>query len=578
MWWSIPTKSGGIKPFKFTRAQRIINDNAESQMDRRGFIRQNVLKCRQVGGTTFWTRKALHTVITRPSITALTIAHEQQMPEQWLMKCRAHVEVDPEGKALQTPHELMPSLHGQRGNQILFRNHSRYYIGSVGGTFPAMGDTIQFLHLSEVGAWDKPPLSKDVNEILARMMPAVPGGDDIKGTCVVFESTGVMEQDFWHKKWLRGKGDDEYENVFLPWYLVGTYRRGDKAKDIINYSEHEKTMKTVALSAHNMAMSDAQIAWYRNELQKEPYFGNHARFAAEYPTTEDEAFQSPGMKVYDSHHVEIARQTVREPIYKMHLLGDGSPEQAQHDRAEAGEVFVWEEPDRNYHYVLGADCMWGNSTTADNDFAVGYIECLETGKLCAKYKGQWSMVKQAWYMAALGHWYNTCPVAPEVNAKAGNDGQGVLNTLLGNVSTWHYPNIWIRNDTTKFKRYGPKDWGWWTDRNSKTDLISNSLGMTLERKFDWCDYEAVDQMNIIIRDQQGRCEAPAGTHDDCWMARMITAEVARRERLHTQLYVKPDVIRYKPETPSERLTRIINDDEARIDAEEDDALELSMWD
>lgn len=556
--WTIKTKSKGFQPFKLLPAQLIMDIEYEKQMESRGFVRLNILKCRQVACTSFVTRKALKFCMHNEAVTALTIAHETGLPGQWLRECRRNFD--------ETPDIFKPGIESGQHGRLSFDNGSSYYIGSAQGGFPGMGDTVHFRHHSEMGRWDKPPISKDPDEVLIPLDPATPKGSDRFGTVQIYESTGVMKGDWWSRKWESGKDkQDEYANIMLPWFMVDTYRRDDLTKDILEYSTYEQWTIKEAFK-YGIDLTRAQIAWYRNMLRQKPWSGNEPQFKAEYPADENEAFMSPGETVYSPEQVTNARDTEREPIWRGNLLGTSVPEKSNfRDNGESGDTWIWEWPDKNYHYVLGADCMWGKSNEADWD--VLYVECLETGRLVAKMRDRYQMPEWGWKIAAMGHKYNICPVAPERNKNAGADADGVMATLRGAVSNWAYPNIWIDSDEVKFRGYRPEGYGWNTTGPSKQKLISFSQEQTLQKEFDWCDSQVVDEMaTIITRDDHSR-GAPKGSKDDCWMARLITAMVAHRVRGYTTLYEKPTEKRMELNSLEYRLELQLKEEDIDGDGE-----------
>lgn len=533
--WTVRSKSRGRVPMTLTRAQELVEADYLCQMEDRGYVRQNILKCRQVGMSTYWTRKALLFAMHNEATTAFSIAHLLDLPIQWLSACRWNY--------AETPRALRPEQTATQGLRLAFANDSRYYIGSAQGSFPGMGDTIQFSHKSEAGRWDKPPISKDPDEVLIPLAPTMPTGDDIYGSVDVYESTGVMVGDWWWRKWMSGKDDeDEYHNLFLPWFLVETYRRDDLVDDVLARSADEQVMAREA-ERYGITLTDSQLAWYRHELRQPPYNGNESEFRAEYPATETEAFMSPGSSIYTPEAVKLARATCgREVVWKGNLHGtDKAPSQAQRVKNPYGECTVLEYPDPRLHYVIGADCMWGRRK--ENDWDYLHVECLETGKVAAWLKGQFLMSEWAWKIAAMGFWYNTCTVAPERNAQAGSASDGVIATLLGTVVNWRYPNLWVRSPDMRLRGFRPQDYGWLTDHATKGQLIAFSERETMNGGFDWADSEAVDQMATIIRHADNSIGAPEGMHDDAWMSRLITAMVAHRVRPNTNLHIeaKPQV-------------------------------------
>ena len=548
-WWSVPTKSGGRTAFVLNRPQRLVDGVAQCQWDECGYLRMNVLKCRQMGDTTYWSHDLLRRCMFRDATTGLILADKRETPAVWLARCAYNAERTPLSPGVDT---------SQVGHQIGLKNGSRLYIGSAQGGFPGVGDTVHYLLLSELCWWDKPPISKNPDEVLHPLEPAVPSGADMPGSVVVRDSTGVMRGDWWSLRWEEGKAKgSEYRNVFVPWFLMETYRRDDLASDVLSLSEYEQSLVRAA-AAYDVSLDHAQIAWRRGVLRT-VFHGDDDECAAAYPATEDEAFMSPGLPVYKPHHVRAARETVREPVWCGNILGDGAPSLASFDPSDAGELWVWEWPDERYHYALGADCQWGKHRDADWD--VLHVECLETGRLCAKVRGHYPLNLWGWKIAATGHKYNTCPVAPEVSGQEAGSAGGVMGVLLGNVGAWRYPRIYVRTDDQSLKGHRPQDYGWDTNHWTKGQLIADSQQRTLEGCYDWCDGGAVDQMATVIKPEDGNPRSPEGMHDDDWMSRMITAYVSKRERGRTELWREPEPVVYHFTDMSERVKAMAAADE-----------------
>ena len=414
-----------------------------------------------------------------------------------------------------------------------------------------MGHTISFLHVSEIGRWDKSPIRVDPQQVLLPLDPAIPTGEDRYGTVQIYESTGVMVGDHWNRRWVAAKEDDaEFVNIFLPWFLVNEYRREDLAAGVLSLTPYERDVRQRA-KAYDIDLSHAQVAWRRDRLRQPPYNGHEDEFKAEYPGSEDEAFMAPGTAIYTAEEVEIARGTVRDPIWKGNITRLGAPSVWECTPNDSGEMLVWEWPDERYHYVLGADCQWGKKRDADWD--VLYVECLETGRICCKVKGHYQLNVWGHKIAAVGFKYNTCPVAPELNGQDAASGQAVMPLLLGNVEDWSYPNIWVRSDPDKLRGHKAQDYGWWTDSHSKANAIAVSESLTLAHDYDWADAGCVDQMQTIVRHEDNTLGAPEGMNDDEWMARIITGAVAHRERPRTRLWVEPQPVVLRMRTPGERV-------------------------
>ncbi len=528
-YWLLADKTGRFVPFVPNRAQQLVLDAAARQIAKFGFVRLNVLKGRQLGISTLVTALGLHYSMTRVGRSALSIAHELKLPATWLRRCKAWRD-----RVHEKWPEICPKIGSTQANELFFDSIStRYYIGSAQGGFPGMGDTIHFLHLSELGRWDKSPLSLDPDAVLRPLAPAIPTGAYGKGTWIIRESTGVMRGDWWYRAWQAGKEDSEYENVFLPWFLADEYCREDLIDTITELSEYEMNLFAIA-EKYDVTLTKGHIAWRRRQLHDE-FQGDEDTFKAEYPATEEEAFMSPGRQVFSNDQTDKARTTVREPIWTGDILSERDPARFVLDESNGGDLLIWSKPNPKFHYVIGADCRWGKGDESDWD--VLHVECLETRKLCARVRCKRDLVAWAKIIASVGYYYNTAVLAPERNALAASI---LMPILLGNVGEWKYPNIWIRSNDVKLRGWRPEDYGWLTDINSKGDLVAFAKQGTIEGCFDWCDSLAVDEAEAWIHDEKtGNPTHPTGAHDDCLMSRLITAYVSHRERQHGNMYVEP---------------------------------------
>ena len=510
--WTVTSKSG-IVPFEFTPAQKYIMRVVRRQLRTLGYVRINVLKCRQAGLTTWATRMLMWLAMRNKGTTALIVAHEQGLPEKWLRKCKQNYN--------QTPVAFRPEIVVDQAKQFVFDNESMFYIASVQGKFPAMGDTIHFAHFSECGKWDKPPISKNPDAVLGPLIPAIPTGANMRGTWIILESTGEMIGDWWFSRYEAGRRpEDEFENVFIPWFMCKEYSRPDLITGVIVYTPYELALQVEA-EKYGIDLTDAQLMWRRNESDQAIYRAAPNRFLAEFPSYVNEAFMSAGGLQYTEEMRDKAAKTVRTPIKTQKIYIPGEPKDAEFINHGDGELTVWRDPERGREYAIGADCMWGDKDTADYD--VAHVQDLDSGKCVAKIKGHFTQVAWADRLAAVGHLYNIAWLAPERNNQSAH---GVMPRLLGEHDVkLKYPKMWRRGESNK-----STDYGWLTDARSKGDLVTFSQGMTLSDDFDWCDKEAAYQMGMIVMDSNNKIGAPKGQHDDDWMSRMITAMVCHKIR------------------------------------------------
>jgi len=498
--WKILDKEGIEVPFVANAAQALIYQAAERQHLAGKPVRLRILKYRQAGVSLYCTLWYLFLTMTTWGLTALSLADKHDLPAQWLRRCKRTLD----------QLDIKPHMGATNANELWFdKLQSRYYIGSAEGTTPGMGHTIRAVHCSEIASWLHP------DEVLSDLLPALPPGPN---TYVVQESTGRNRGDWWYRQYFRAKrGEDDYQALFLPWYIQPEYV--DDADEILAVAEDEKALVACGVTK-------AQLAWRRKQI-RDDFHGELAAFSNQFPATEAEAFLAGGRNVFNAEQVAAARKTVREPIWRGDLLVDRNPAEIRLAGSDGGQLLKWEHPVAGMHYAIGADCQWGAKDT--NDYDSAYVECVETGKVAARFWGRMDMGAWAKSLAGLSHHYNLACLAPERNSAA---ARGVILPLLGLAGNdWRYPNLFVRDRIRRFGARGWEDYGFLTDEHSKPELVvltKELLGT--ERGMDWADAGAVEELEAYIVDDANKFTAPEGQHDDRLMARMIAAKVAQVTR------------------------------------------------
>jgi len=548
--WKVSPKIGRPIPFRLNNPQRICWREMAKQRKAGRPVRQKWLKYRQGGISTFACAVMQHGAMTDVGCVSLSVADKQDLPRQWIRRALNWLE--------QTPESVRPVVSAASQLELYFAAlGSRYYIGSAEGKTPGMGYTIRRFHASEVAMWLHPI------DVLDDLMPAIPHDPD---TWVIFESTGEMVGDYWHNAWWASRrGEDDYTALFLPWFVHEDYK--EPADALGGLTAREKDLVAVAgqwakdFPEHAAmigfdGLTDEQLMWRRMSLNGVPFLGDEDAWACKYPSTPEEAFLAGGRQLFTPDQVVEAMRTLREPVWRGNIVPGKNPLHFSLDENASGFMLVWEDPDPRYHYAIGADCQWGEREKSD--FDVAYVECLETGKVCARARGHFPLPTWGRVLAAMGYHYNTAPLAPERNARAAT---ALMPLLLGNVGDWRYPNVWVRTDDVAMKGHRPQDYGWLTTDQSKGEIVQYAQSATLRGDFDWCDELAVQEMQSFVVRDDGTWGSPEGANDDCVMARMITGYVAHKLRGTTELHSEPQRIVYRMPTLRERVAAMIFADE-----------------
>lgn len=528
--WKVQPKVGQPRPFKLNNAQLVCQYSIDQQRKAGKPVRQKFLKYRQGGISTYTCGLMQHGTQTERGCIALSIADKLDLPRQWLRRAKEWLR--------QTPSMLKPIAKATNQIELYFEElASRYYIGSAEGTTPGMGDTIRRFHGSEVAKWAHPL------DMLDDLLPAVPLAPE---TYVIFESTGEMVGDYWHKGWWASRrGEDDYVALFLPWFIHEEYVLD--ASDIIDLTPREmdiisagerwaKESPEHAALIGFQGVSREQLAWRRSSMSGDPFFGDEDAFACKYPSTPEEAFLAGGRQIYNVSEVTKARETEREPLWRGEILPSANPEKFELVGSEGGSLAFYDhDPSKGQlpagNWAIGADCQWGVKGD-DPDYDAAWSESLESGRVGLHLHGRWPMGDYARILASLGHYYSgssPAVLAPERNNEGGKQLIRPLMGLAGN--DWRYPNLYVWSKDKPYGTWMPSDLGWQTDKNTKPALIAMSHQFFVDGAFDWACAAAVDELASIVKHDDLSVGAPEGAHDDRWMSRLITARVAHETRI-----------------------------------------------
>jgi phage terminase large subunit-like protein len=185
----------------------------------------------------------------------------------------------------------------------------------------------------------------------------------------------------------------------------------------------------------------------------------------------------------------------------------------------AAGVRIWEEPDPDVEYVIGADTAKGK---AKGDFSVGVVLDAHHRNIVAVLRGRMDAETFGRRLDELGRHYNNALINPERN----DHGIVTIRTL----SQLSYPRIWRKRTVGRIAPDVRLELGFSTDAVGKPLLVS-----LLQQAMDGMsvgipDRVIVDELASFIwyddklpqnKDSHktvGRCGAMSGRHDDCVIA------------------------------------------------------------
>jgi hypothetical protein len=376
--------------------------------------------------------------------------------------------------------------------------HSQIDTATAENTGTGRGQTVQWMHGSEVALWPKG------QEIVAGLMQAVPM---MSNTAVFLESTANGIGDYFHTTWEAAmRGESAFEPLFFPWTMDPEYTR--KPPKDFRLTKEEKKLRA------EYSLTTGQIYWRRMKMLE--FVGDERRFYQEYPINDREAFLASGSPRFNINKLEVMQQSCYdgqtfELLQKKNKFGQPeiTPKQM-----EGAPLKVWVKPQQGHDYVIGADVAEG----VEEDYSVATVMDKSTHQTVARFRGDMEPADFGEYLALLGHWYNEALVGPEIN----NHGLATVQRLR-DVG---YSNIYRRElgIDERYEEYTSK-LGWKTTTVTKPLMIDNlSEAISTGQIIDY-DKTFIRECMTYIRDNRGRTNAQEGQHDDTVIATAIALQL-----------------------------------------------------
>jgi len=301
--YRIVTKEGVSIPFDMNFAQKEVLDTIHT--------RTLILKCRQIGMSTFCVLSILDECIFNENIAAGIVSYSLDHAQHIFNKIIGH--------ALDNfPKELKPYLGiiRQSAREIQFNNGSSLRVDTT-----LRGAAYQRVLVSEFGKiCARNPLKAE--EIITGTLQA------ISPNCIaIIESTGEGNEGFFaemcNRAYLRGNDNLNplsYKLFFYPWWKFSEYKLPYERS--IDDDEHEyfKKIETEC----NMKLTKHQKYWY---LAKKEEIGDKVK--QEYPSTVSESFLASSDAYYFAQGIAKAEQEKRilesniyDPLFNVYAAID----------------------------------------------------------------------------------------------------------------------------------------------------------------------------------------------------------------------------------------------------------------
>jgi len=174
---------------------------------------------------------------------------------------------------------------------------------------------------------------------------------------------------------------------------------------------------------------------------------------------------------------------------------------------ENGCIRIYRLPRKQDRYCIGGDTAGEGS-----DFFTGHVLDAKTGLQVARLKHRFDPDQYARQMYCLGKFYGDALIGIEANF----DSYPIMELQrLGYL--WQY----VRQIPDTYTGKLEKRFGFRTTAVTRPVILSRLLAVVRDHCDTICDQGTLEELLTVVRNQQGRIEAPAGGHDDDMMGLAI---------------------------------------------------------
>ena len=499
----IKTESGDIVPLQFNKIQKTIIAHVMDDLANGRPIRYIILKARKEGVSTLVEALIYWWTATHKNIKSKIVAHDQDTAEELYSMFRRYYDNSNVIFKPQTKYNTRTDLTFDNDEGTGLK--SSIDVASAKNTGTGRGQTIQWLHGSEISKW------ADGSELMAGLMQAVP---KIPNTAIFLESTANGIGDFFHKTWQAAKaGNSVFRPLFFSWL-----DREDYSLPVTEFFTPTKEEQEIIV---RYGATLGQILWRRSTMKE--FADDERKFFQEYPLTDIEAFLSSGNSRFNiTALVKMDEKAITAKSYELieEEQKDGNVFTGSKNKitkpieVPGAPLKIWKKPEAGKKYVIGADVAEG----INKDFSVATIMDIDNTETVARWRGDCEPSELGEVLEQLGKYYNNALIACEIN----NHGL----TTVQRLRDMNYGNLYRREKGVdeRFEQYTSK-LGWKTDRKTKPLMINGLAEAIVTGKIIDHDSTFIRECMEYVVDDRGRTNAQLGAHDDTVISTAIALQV-----------------------------------------------------
>ena len=494
-----------------------------------------ILKARQLGFSTAIDIYLLDEALFNKNLKCGIIAQDLTAAGE-IYRTKIEVPFDNLPGWLKAQFKVVTRRGGANGGHILFRHGSSIQVATS-----FRSGTVQRLHVSEHGkiCAKYPEKAKEVRTgTLNAIHP---------GAIAFIESTAEGVGGDFHTMSMkslelsRSTGELtqlDWKFHFFAWWQDPKYRADVPASGVVMSKAQAEYFAAVE-KAMSCTISDEQRQWY---VLKEGT--QRGEMKQEYPSTPLEAFLTSGRRVFDPIATMEAEGDCMAPL----IVYDIDPVTGKREKARKPEkldeqgqrslenmLLVWELPDPDEDYAIGADVAEG---LEHGDRSSLDVTAKSDGRQVAHWFGHLDPGLFAQLLAHVGRFYGTAEHGPAyIGPERNNHGHAVLLKLREIYPT---RRIYTQEHIDRDRDDETPRLGWLTTRQSKPILVDGLKALLRAGQSGIRWIGTISEATTYVYDKSGSMNAQDGCYDDQLMSYMIAQEM--RARMPARI-VKPESFR-----------------------------------
>ena len=478
----------GLISLKINSAQVIIIDEFNKQMKEVGYVRLIISKYRQAGFSTISSALIFWRALFYDNTRAVIISLDRPTTESIFAMSTTFWEY--------LPDDLRPILDKSNVREMGFQsNNSKYRVFTAGADNPGRGTTNNALLCDEAAFF------QGGEKVLAGLFQSIAL---TPGSIIIINSTSNGAQGVYYELWNKAEKKEGYfVPLFVPWYLQDEYRM-DCPQGFERTTYEEELVE-------KFKIGNEQLFWRRIKVSE---IGS-MMFRQEYPFTAEESFIQSGRGVFDAE--ALGKYVPSDPD----SIREYNERESVFDLNSEGSLHVWEAPQKDTKYLIGADVAQG----VGGDYSCAVVMDSERNVVALYRNNKIDPSRFGSLLFYLGRWYHNCLLSCESNS--------IGIATLQQLHYMSYPNIYRQKKTANAQLDILNTLGFKTTISTKAPIISNLQNMIKDFDINIPSRKILDELKDYVVHQTisggTKMGAAVGKHDDSVMALAICCEAYRTD-------------------------------------------------